>query len=191
MEKITVTEFAKRKGVSRPLVLRGITEGKIKAERAGRTYTIEWPSQSKAWDENAVHPQKRPANIGGGRPRKDGTRAAAPRQAHVLEDEADDDPGEVGHPRKLADIQRDNAAVQLQISLEKLKRIRGESVSAAETDVQGQKLAAAVIGAFYVIPERVSDMLAGMSNAEEIQQLLLKEFDQATQALRDAYAPKS
>lgn len=185
--KITVTEFAKRKGVSRALVLRGITDGKIKATLIGRAYEIDWHTQARAWDDNYKHPQKRPQNIGGGRPRSDGMPAAAPRGAPERPAPADDEEGQP-KPRSLADIQRDREAVKLQIDLETLKRVRGESVLKVDEERAGRKLAGAVISALYSIPDRVSDVLSGMSDANAIQQLLLQEIDQAVAGLRKAYA---
>lgn len=187
MEKISVNEFAERKGVSRTLVLRGISEGKIKAEQFGRAYEIDWHTQAKAWDDNYKHPQKRPQNIGGGRPRSDGLPVATPRGAPARSAPADDDDDSEPKQRTLADIQRDREAVKLQIDLETLRRVRGESVLKADEERAGRKLAGAVISALYSIPDRVSDVLSGMSDANAIQQLLLQEIDQAVAGLRKNY----
>ena len=134
MEKISVIEFAERKGVSRTLVLRGISEGKIKAQQVGRGYQIDWHTQAQAWDDNYKHPQKRPQNIGGGRPRSDGMPVATPRGAPERPAPADDD----GEPkqRTLADIQRHREAVKLQFDLEKLRLAQGKAVLVAEVEAE-------------------------------------------------------
>lgn len=88
----------------------------------------------------------------------------------------------------LAEIQRARELVKLQIDNEKLKNVKGLSVSAADVETQGKTLASAVIGALYVIPDRISDELAGMNDPNEIHALLLRELDQAVMDLRAKYA---
>ena len=79
--------------------------------------------------------------------------------------------------------------MKLQIDNEKLKEVRGQSVSTADVEKQGRSLAAIVISGMYTIPDRISDELAGMTDANAIQNLLLQEIDRAVEQLRKAYAP--
>ena len=74
-EIITLREYARRKNVSLTAVQNAIKSGRITPAThtdTGRISGIDWASQEHAWENNAKHPQKRPHNIGGGRPYLDG-----------------------------------------------------------------------------------------------------------------------
>lgn len=210
MEQITLREYARRKGVSLTAIQKGVASGRITAivdPATGKSVGIDWHTQEHAWEANSKHPQKKAIHQAGGRPHKDGTPAAAPAkrepappdEAHVvshLEDqphggkllrnekvEPPTPPGEMS----LAQIQRARELVKLQIDNEKLKEVRGLSVSAADQEKHGRSLAAAVISGMYGIPDRISDELAGMSDPHAIHKLLLEQIDQAVSELRRAY----
>jgi len=192
MEVITLREYARRKGVSLTAIQHGLAAGRITAivDSNGKRTGIDWTTQEHAWEANSKHPQKKAHHQAGGRPRKDGTPAAPPSTgpartvippAPPPEDQAK--PGAMS----LADIQRARELVKLQIDNEKLKVTRGESVPAAEQEKLGRQLAAAVVSGMYVIPDRISDELAGMSDPNAIHELLLKQIDEAVSELRKAF----
>lgn len=194
MEIVTLREFARRIGVSLTAVQKGIQTGRIKAETdaaTGRSTGIDWDIQGPAWHANSKHPQKKPHNPGGGRPRSDGAPPAPPAARAPAPPEAPASAAPAASAEKpamtLAEIQRARELVKLQIDNEKLKEVRGESVSAAEVEKAGRALAAAVIGGLYGIPDRISDELAGMSDPHAIHQLLLQEIDRSVSELRRAY----
>lgn len=208
MEIITLREFARRIGVSLTAVQNGIKRGRIEAQTdaSGKATGIDWDTQQEAWTANSKHPQKRPTNIAGGRPRNDGKAPAkpqtkggtAPREGEVVDSlESQPHGGALKRSEKtpppkgemtLAEIQRARELVKLQLDNTKLKQAQGELVPAAEVEKQGRNLAGLVISALYNIPDRISDELAGMSDPHEIQKLLLQEFDRAVEELRKAYA---
>lgn len=186
MEIVTLREFARRVGVSLTAIQKGIQTGRIEANvdpATGRRTGIDYESQAPAWSANSKHPQKRPNTIGGGRPRLDGQPPAAP-AGRAPQDQPDPSQGGM----TLAQIQRARELVKLQIDNEKLKEVRGLSVSAADVEKQGRALAAAVISGLYAIPDRISDELAGMTDANAIQNLLLAEIDRSVEELRRTYA---
>lgn len=191
MELITLREYARRKGVSLTAIQKGLDGGRIVAvedPKTGRRTGIDWSTQADAWEANSKHPQKKAHNQAGGRPRADGTPAAPPAKREPVPPPAGDPPTPPGE-MTLAQIQRARELVKLQIDNEKLKEVRGLSVSAAEVEKQGTNLAAIVISGLYAIPDRISDELAGMSDPNAIQNLLLEEIDRAISELRKAYAP--
>jgi hypothetical protein len=53
---------------------------------------------------------------------------------------------------------------------------------------QGHALASGIISTLYNIPERCADEVAGMSDANAIHALLVKEIDQAVEKIRGEYA---
>ena len=205
MDVVPLREFARRIGVSLTAVQKGIKSGRIVAQTDadGRATGIDWDTQGTAWHANSKHPQKKPHNPGGGRPRNDGAPPAPPAQAEPLregdvterlepqphggalkrQEAVPPPPGQM----TLAEIQRARELVKLQIDNEKLKEVRGETVSAAEVEKTGRSLAASVIGGLYGIPDRISDELAGMSEPHAIHALLLQEIDRAVSELRRAY----
>lgn len=195
-EIISLREFAKRKDVSLTAVQKACApeKGRIIPERdeSGKITGINWTTQAAAWEANAKGHYK-PHTVAGGRPRRDGQAVASPKtskaaagrsSAPAAPPAADDEPPVSGGPMKLADITRARELVKLQIDNIKLKQAQGELVSAADQAAQGATLGAMVIAALYNIPERVSDDLAGMSNAHEIQKLLTAEIDIAVEGLR-------
>lgn len=211
-DEIPLREYARRKGVSLTAVQNAIKSGRITPIRdadGGRIKGIDWATQENAWEANSKHPQKRPHTIGGGRPRLDGQPPAPPA---ARQQQAQDEAGVVSHlegqpnggallrnqkvepptppgQMSLADIQRARELVKLQIDNEKLKEVRGESVSAAEQEKQGRNLAAIVISGLYSIPDRISDELAGMSDPHAIAELLRQQIDASVSELRKAYEP--
>lgn len=193
MDVVPLREFARRIGVSLTAVQKGIKTGRIVAQTdaGGRATGIDWDSQGAAWHANSKHPQKKAHNQAGGRPRKDGAppappaRAPAPAPAPAPATPPDD--AAVKPQMTLAEIQRARELVKLQIDNEKLKEVRGETVSAAEVEKAGRSLAAAVIGGLYGIPDRISDELAGMIEPHAIHALLLQEIDRAVSELRRTY----
>jgi hypothetical protein len=191
MDVVPLREFARRIGVSLTAVQKGIKTGRIVAQTDadGRATGIDWDSQGPAWSANSKHPQKKPHNPAGGRPRNDGAPPAPPAQAPSRAPAPAPPPDDgAGKPQMtLAEIQRARELVKLQIDNEKLKEVRGETVSAAEVEKAGRSLAAAVIGGLYGIPDRISDELAGMSEPHAIHALLLQEIDRAVSELRRAY----
>lgn len=208
MEIISLREFARRIGVSLPAVQKAARpeNGRIQVIRdaAGKITGIDWDSQQTAWTENSKAPQKRPHNIGGGRPRNDGQPPAAPRQKRHARQEGEVseylEPQAHGGALKRAEteppppgemsitaIQRARELVKLQIDNENLKKIKGDTVPVAEVKAQGAKLAGALISALYNIPERVSDDIAGMSDPHAINELLVREIDAAVADIRKLY----
>jgi hypothetical protein len=197
MEIITLREYARRKAVSLQAIQNGLKAGRIEAvvdQVSGRRTGIDWDTQADAWEANSKHPQKRPHTLAGGRPRLDGQPTAAPatrpqaaRPAAPAPAPQPEEGGAKG--MTLADIQRARELVKLQIDNEKLKEVRGASVDAAEVEKNGRALAAIVISGMYTIPDRISDELAGMSDPNAIQNLLLQEIDRAVSEVRKTYAP--
>lgn len=192
MEIVTLREFARRIGVSLTAIQKGVKSGRIEAitdPDTGKITGIDYASQAPAWTANSKHPQKVPHNIAGGRPRHDGQPTAAPATKTIAARAEPASPEGEKPGMSLADIQRARELVKLQIDNEKLKEVRGLSVSTADVEKQGRSLAAIVISGMYTIPDRISDELAGMTDANAIQNLLLQEIDRAVEQLRKAYAP--
>ena len=204
MEIISVREFARRIGVSLTAVQKAARpeNGRIEAIRDddGKITGIDWDTQQAAWHANSKAPQKRPHNIGGGRPRNDGKPPAAAKQrqegdvSEHLEPQAHGGalkrsekepppPGEMS----IAAIQRARELVKLQIDNETLKKVKGESVDRAATFAEGAKLAGTIISSLYNIPERISDDLAGMTDPHQIAELLLREINDAVASIRAKY----
>jgi hypothetical protein len=187
-ELISLREYARRKNVSLTAVQNAIKSGRITPASyhdSGRIKEIDWETQEAAWEANSKAPQKRPHTNAGGRPRLDGMPPAAPaRQAPGAPADAPTD-GKGG--MSLADIQRAREMVKLQIDNEKLKEVRRESVSAAEVEKQGAKLAAVVIRHLYAIADKIADELAGMSDPHAIAALITSQIDEAVGELRKAY----
>jgi hypothetical protein len=215
MELIGIREAARRLGVSDTAVHKAIRDGRLSAPAEedrhpdNKRPRLRWPKVQEEWTANAKHPQKRPHTIAGGRPRKDGQPTAppadrqpappAPREGEVvgyLEGQphggalkrAQDTPPPEGE-MTLAQIQRARELTKLEIDQETLKKVRQESVSAAEQEKQGRTLASIVISGMYSIPDRISDELAGMSDPHAIAELLRQQIDSAVSELRRAYAP--
>lgn len=207
MEIISLREFARRIGVSLTAIQKAARpeNGRIEAIRDddGKITGIDWDTQQAAWNANSKAPQKRPHNIGGGRPRNDGKppappREAAPREGDVSEhlepqahggalkrsEKVQAPPGQMS----MAEVQRARELVKLQIDNLKLREAQGELVSAADVKKQGHALATAIIGALYNIPDRCADEIAGMSDPHAIHKLLLEEIDNAVEGIRKAYA---
>lgn len=195
MEIVTLREFARRIGVSLTAIQKGLESGRIVAvvdQATGKRTGIDWDTQGTAWSANSKHPQKKAHNQAGGRPKADGTPAAPPAArapAMTPPPRPAEQPAEGQGGMSLADIQRARELVKLQIDNEKLKEVRGQSVPAAEQEKQGRSLAAIVISGLYTIPDRISDELAGMTDPNAIQNLLLEEIDRTVNELRKAYAP--
>ena len=205
MDLVTAREFARRVGVSLTAVQKAVKTGRIVAvvdDETGRIKGIDFETQSEAWQANAKHPQKRPHNIGGGRPRNDGQPPAAPktgpREGEVVEHlegqphggalkRAEKTPAPAGQ-MTMAEVQRARELVKLQIDNLKLREAQGELVSAAEVQKQGHALAAGIISGLYNIPDRCADEIAGMTDPHAIHKLLLAEIDNAVEMLRKAYA---
>lgn len=192
MEIVTLREFARRVGVSLTAIQKGVKSGRIQAITDPDTKKItgiDFATQATAWTANSKHPQKLPNTIAGGRPRHDGQPTAAPATKSIAAnaDSAQAEPEKPG--MSLADIQRARELVKLQIDNEKLKEVRGQSVATTDVEKQGRSLAAIIISGMYTIPDRISDELAGMTDANAIQNLLLQEIDRAVEQLRKAYAP--
>jgi hypothetical protein len=189
MEIVTLREFARRVGVSLTAVQKGVQNGRIYADKdpkTGRISGIDYDTQAEAWVANAMHPQKRPHNIAGGRPREDGRPPAAPENRTQLKQPDDSPSPRSGMP--LAEIQRARELVKLQLDNVKLKEAQGELVPATDVEKQGRQLASVIISSMYNIPDRISDELAGMSEPHDIHRLLLEEIDRAVQELRKTYA---
>jgi hypothetical protein len=195
MEVVTLREFARRIGVSLTAIQKGVKTGRIQAitdPGTGKITGIDFESQAPAWSANSKHPQKRPHNISGGRPRNDGLPPADPQtvggdrlpgRSSPAKGEAPPPPGQM----TMAEVQRAREIVKLQIDNLKLREAQGELVSAAEVKKQGHALAAGIIGSLYNIPDRCADEIAGMSDLHAIHKLLLTEIDNAVEAIRKQY----
>lgn len=205
MEIVTLREFARRIGVSLTAVQKGVKNGRIEAltDDTGKITGIDYDGQAPAWTANSKHPQKRPHNIGGGRPRNDGLPPAkphteGPREGEVVDSlEAQPHGGALKRSEKapappgqmtMAEVQRAREMVKLQIDNLKLREAQGELVSAAEVKKQGHALATGIISALYNIPDRCADEIAGMSDPHAIHKLLLGEIDNAVETIRKQYA---
>ena len=189
MEIVTLREFARRVGVSLTAVQKGVKNGRIEAitDDTGKITGIDYQSQADAWTANSKHPQKRPHNPGGGRPRNDGLPPATPQAVggdRLPREKTQAPAGQM----TMAEVQRARELVKLQIDNLKLREAQGELVSAAEVKKQGHALATGIISALYNIPDRCADEIAGMSDPHAIHKLLLQEIDNAVEAIRKAYA---
>ena len=195
MEVVTLREFARRIGVSLTAIQKGVKTGRIQAitdPGTGKITGIDFESQAPAWSANSKHPQKRPHNISGGRPRNDGLPPADPQtvggdrlpgRSSPAKGDASPPPGQM----TMAEVQRAREIVKLQIDNLKLREAQGELVSAAEVKKQGHALAAGIISSLYNIPDRCADEIAGMSDPHAIHKLLLTEIDNAVEAIRKKY----
>lgn len=161
-EWITLAEFARRKQVSETLVRAGVKSGRIVREKAG----IDWTTQSAAWDGSLKAPRKRPRTL---RTSAKKTAGKAPKSK-----KAD----------SLIEVTRKRELIKLETEQLRLRQAKGELVSAADEEAAGRALASTVITALYNIPERISDELAGMSDAHAIAELLERELDMAVEKLR-------
>lgn len=205
-EIVSLREFARRIGVSLQAVQKAARpeSGRIAVERdaAGKITGVDWDTQEAAWHDNSKAPQRRPHNPSGGRPRKDGTPAAAAVDRSLQEDDVSEflEPQPNGGALKrsktepapkgemsLAQIQRARELVKLQIDNEDLKKKRGETVSRSDVLNEGAKLAGTIIGALFNIPERISDDLAGMTDPHKISELLTRELTEAVASIREKY----
>jgi hypothetical protein len=191
MEVVTLREFARRIGVSLTAIQKGVKTGRIEAitdPATGKITGIDYASQGEAWTANSKHPQKRPHNIAGGRPRNDGEAPAAPAAAKTKPKPPADQPSQPTGGMSMSEVQRAREIVKLQIDNLKLKEAQGELVSAAEVRKQGHALASGIVSHLYNIPDRCADEIAGMSDPHAIHKLLLAEIDNAVEAIRKAYA---
>jgi hypothetical protein len=195
MEVVTLREFARRIGVSLTAIQKGVKTGRIQAitdSATGKITGIDFESQAPAWSANSKHPQKRPHNISGGRPRNDGQAPAKPQSVggDRLPGRPSPAKGDAPPPTgqmTMAEVQRAREIVKLQIDNLKLREAQGELVSAAEVKKQGHALAAGIISSLYNIPDRCADEIAGMSDPHAIHKLLLTEIDNAVEAIRKQY----
>jgi len=195
MEVVTLREFARRIGVSLTAIQKGVKTGRIQAitdSATGKITGIDFESQAPAWSANSKHPQKRPHNISGGRPRNDGRAPAKPQSVggDRLSGRSSPAKGDAPPPTgqmTMAEVQRAREIVKLQIDNLKLREAQGELVSAAEVKKQGHALAAGIISSLYNIPDRCADEIAGMSDPHAIHKLLLTEIDNAVEAIRKQY----
>lgn len=191
MQIVTLREFARRVGVSLTAIQKGVKTGRVVAitdPDTGKITGIDYASQAEAWSANSKHPQKRPHNIGGGRPRNDGEPPAKPAASRRADPPPDEDAPTKPGQMTMAEVQRAREIVKLQIDNLKLREAQGELVSAAEVKKTGHSLASGIISALYNIPDRCADEIAGMSDPHAIHKLLLTEIDNAVEAIRKAYA---
>lgn len=205
-EIVSLREFARRIGVSLQAVQKAARpeSGRISVERdaAGKITGVDWDTQAAAWHDNSKAPQRRPHNPSGGRPRKDGTPTAVAADRSQRAGDVTEFPGAQPHggakkraekepapqgEMSLAQIQRARELVKLQIDNEDLKKKRGETVSRSDVLNEGSKLAGAIIGALFNIPERISDDLAGMTDPHKISELLTRELTEAVASIREKY----
>jgi hypothetical protein len=172
-----------------------VKTGRIQAitdSATGKITGIDFESQAPAWSANSKHPQKRPHNISGGRPRNDGQAPSKPQSVGCdrLPDRPSPSKGDAqpaAGQMTMAEVQRAREIVKLQIDNLKLREAQGELVSAAEVKKQGHALAAGIISSLYNIPDRCADEIAGMSDPHAIHKLLLTEIDNAVEAIRKQY----
>lgn len=147
-EIVSLREFAKRVGVSLPAIQKGIKSGRIAAivdPETGKNLGIDAVSQVSAWSENSKAPQRKPNNIAGGRPRKDGQPVAAPvTNGGKLEPQAHGGALKRNEPsaekQSMAEIQRQREIVKLQLDLMKMKQEQGELVPAADVEQAWAKM---------------------------------------------------
>lgn len=178
MEIISLREYARRIGVSLPAVQRAAKpeNGRIQVIRDanGKITGIDWDTQEAAWLANSKAPNKRPHNISGGRPRKDGQQPAKP-AAKTIAKNAEPEPsegefdGEIQAPAtasggvmSITEIQRARELVKLQIDNLKLQEAKGEVLPIAEVRTKWFKLVKAAQTRILGIPaeckQRVSDL---------------------------------
>ena len=202
MEIVTVREFARRVGVSLTAIQKGVKNGRIQAitDATGKITGIDYASQADAWSANSKHPQKRPLNISGGRPRNDGLPPASPKIGKVADEPAtktrsdalkrnnETPPSPTPGQMSMAEVQRAREIVKLQIDNLKLREAQGELVRTETVKADMARLAASVKAGLLNIPDRVSAQIAGMSEPHEIHALLTDEINTAINELNKSNA---
>lgn len=188
MKIVSLRTFAQEIGVSLTAVQKGIRTGRIEGcqwNEKGHCTGIDLDSERVKWALNSKD-NCIPKVISGGRPRKDGQAPAKPQTTGGQPDREAKAPDEK-KGTSLADVQKARELTKLKLDQLKLKKEEGELVSAAEVEKNGYAIASMVIQGLYNIPDRIADELAGMSDPNEIHQLILSEIDSAVQQLREKY----
>lgn len=203
---IRVAEVARRIGVSGSAVTKAIDAGRIKV--VGYTASdnkplLGWPQVLEDWKAN-TNENKR-THIGSSGSMATGLRVAAaqvsagdapeeakpvpavllsvPSVANPPSGDGEDDGGELSY----ADARAKRERYQAELARLEFEEKSGKLVDAIEVERKGRKLASAVISALYTIPDRISDEIAGMSDANEIQAVIIAELDRSVSELRAAY----
>lgn len=188
MELISIPEAARRLGVSETAVHKAIAEQRISvAERTPKGYArLEWPAVRDEWLANSDTMKRSHVGSRGSPKRADDEGDFLPRS-----DSPDEGPQPTtGAAKSVPPIGQSRAIKEAYAA--KIARLEFEErskkvISAEEVEKSGRRLAAAIISGLYLIPDRISDELAGMNDAHEIAAFLTKEFDQVVQELRALY----
>lgn len=151
---VSPAEYARRRGVSRQSVYQGIAAGRIPlATGDGRGKRIDPAEADAAWPEFSD-------DVGGGRPKADGSPAVA-------------------LPQK-GNAHRDGRGLRIEYQgkLAKLafEKQSGKLIDASEVEQSAFLVARTVRDAMLNIPDRVAHMLAGQTDAKAIHQTLTAEI---------------
>lgn len=198
MELISVRETARRIGVSDTAIQKGIKSGRVtvasRTESSNRPL-LAWPQVKDDWINNSAS-QKRTHVGGTGKSARREKYAPTPPEIelelHPGSKQAIERGGKKPDPSDDA-VSYANSRAQREYYEAELSRLEyetklGKLVEADSINEVGRKLASEVIAGMYNIPERISDEIAGMTDANQIQALIIREIDVAVDSIRRAYA---
>ncbi len=166
MTDVSAAEYALRRGVSHRAVNRAIAEGRIPAKKVKGETRIDAEAADKAWPEMQ-------RGRGGGRPKKKDDAAEG-------EFNRDEMPDQRANARTAKDV------YQARLIKLEFDRQSGKMIDAAEVEQSAFLVARAVRDALLNIPDRVSHMLAGQTDAKAIHRTLTDEIMQVCGDLQAA-----
>lgn len=192
-ELIPIREAARRIGVSDTAVHKAIKAGRVfvagNNPKNGRPL-VEWPKVADDWKANSAdHKRTHVGGNGESQERKKYATSGPEIVLPVANRPAEADPKDP--PAGMPSYNESRAAReyhQAELARLEVEEKTGKLIDAVEVEKSGRRLAAAVISGLYTIPDRISDELAGMNDANEIQALLIAEIDRTVGDLRAKYA---
>jgi hypothetical protein len=191
VERIGIREAARRLGVSDTAVHKALKSGRVQYAQPHNILKpqVEWPTIRDQWDQNTdtgyrTHSGKKDAP----RPEQAPERppAAAPQAAPPDRREFSSSTPQPEGP-SFARSRAIREAYNAQLAKLDFEERSGRLVSVAQVRADGIKLAATIITGMYNIPERCADEIAGMTDANQIHALLVREIDAAVSELRRQY----
>lgn len=202
MELISIREFARRIGVSDTAVRKAISSKRVKVhshDPKNARPLLKWPTCRDDWESNTNAAMR--THVGSREP----DAVPAEHQLQVREAQevapapkarkkpgpkpsgADDQPLDEDGMPSLNVSRAKREFYQAELARVDLEQRQGKLIEADGVRQHGRALGAALLSGFYTIPDRISDELAGMNDPNQIQALLIRELDQATENVRKSY----
>lgn len=185
-ELISIREASRRLGVSDTALHKAIKAGRIKVANLGeKRPKLAWPAVQTDFVKHSDVAANRQASSVARKPRP--APSATPRHDQFAELDIDGEELDDTDTDASPDYQR--ARARRTHYLAKLAKLAfdekdGSLVSAASVKSEAQALAAGLISTLYSIPDRLSDQLCGMTDANAVHALIVRELDLAVAAIR-------